>query len=202
MMQNSFRRNAGFGMLEVLISLVIILTGLLGLAGLLTLSRQAEMESYQRAQALVLLEDMANRLNANRKVAACYDISTDPTTQFMGNGTSVTPTCTTGTNANQQAQAVADLNAWNSALLGASELTGGTNCTSANTSNCAGAMIGARGCITSTATDTYLISVAWQGLNTTFAPPAGLDCGKNLYGDERQRRVVSTVVHIANLTAP
>ncbi|MDP2155736.1 MAG: type IV pilus modification protein PilV, partial [Sulfuricella sp.] len=61
------RRERGFGMIEVLVSLFILLTGLLGLAGLLARSQQAEMESYQRAQALVLLQDMVARINANRK---------------------------------------------------------------------------------------------------------------------------------------
>ncbi|MGE5027346.1 MAG: prepilin-type N-terminal cleavage/methylation domain-containing protein, partial [Betaproteobacteria bacterium] len=50
-------RNAGFSMIEILVTLVILLIGLLGLAGLITRSQQAEMESYQRAQALILLQD-------------------------------------------------------------------------------------------------------------------------------------------------
>jgi len=173
------RQNAGFGMIEVLISLVIILFGLLGLAGLLTLGQQAEMESYQRSQALVLLEDMASRINANRKLASSYN-------NFVA-GTSAIVTCPGATIAGQ------DKCQWHTALLGAAEIQGGSK---------VGAMIGARGCILSTATDTYLVSVAWQGLNPTFAPPAGLDCGKDSYGNETERRVVSTTLRIANLTAP
>lgn len=188
------RKNAGFGMIEVLVSLVIILTGLLGLAGLLTLGQQAEMESYQRAQALVLLEDMVGRINANRKVAACYGATTANATAgtpYLGSTATSTPACTSGTSA-QNATAIADLAAWNNALIGAAETQGGSN---------VGAMIGARGCISLTATDTYLISVAWQGLNPTFAPPTSLGCGKDLYGSETKRRVVSTTLRIANLTA-
>ena len=191
----SIRQNSGFGMIEVLVSLLIILTGLLGLAGLLTLGQQAEMESYQRAQALILLEDMVGRINANRKVAACYgDTTTDAAagTPYLGTTATSVPACTSGTSG-QNATAIADLTAWNDALVGAAETQSGSN---------VGAMIGARGCISLTATDTYLISVAWQGLNPTFAPPAGLGCGKNTYGAETQRRVVSTTIRIANLTAP
>lgn len=175
------RQNAGFGMIEVLVSLVIILTGLLGLAGLLTVGQQAEVESYQRSQALILLEDMSSRINANRKLASTYNnfvAGTSPPAAVTCPGTTI---------------AEKDKCQWHTALLGAAEKSGGSNI---------GAMIGARGCILSTATDTYLVSVAWQGLSPTFAPPAGLDCGSGSYGDERQRRVVSTTLHIANLTAP
>ena len=53
-------------MIEVLVSLVILLLGLLGLIGLQAKAHNAEIESYQRAQAIVLLQDMFDRMNANR----------------------------------------------------------------------------------------------------------------------------------------
>jgi len=173
-------RQAGFGMLEVLITLIIVLTGLLGLAGLLSLGQQAEMESYQRSQALVLLEDMESRINANRKLAASY-------AGFLAGTSAPAVTCPgAGIVAIDKCQ-------WHNALLGAAETKSGSS---------VGAMIGARGCVILTATDTYLVSVAWQGLSPTFAPPAGLDCGKDLYGNDAQRRVVSTTLRIADLDAP
>src|SRR3954469_10265858 len=65
-------RSGGFAMLEVMITLVILLIALLGLAGIVTRSNAAELESYQRVQALILVQDMVDRINANRKYAACY----------------------------------------------------------------------------------------------------------------------------------
>jgi type IV pilus assembly protein PilV len=186
------RQSAGFGIIEVLVTLVILLTGLLGLAGLLTRSQQAEMESYQRAQALILLQDMTDRINANRKVAACYAITTDQTsgTPYLGTGYVGTPSCVSGTT-EQNSLANADMTAWSNTLQGASEIKGGIN---------VGAMIGARGCIKTIATDTYMIIVAWQGLGTSSAPLASLACANTLYGsDEARRRVVSTTFRIANL---
>ena len=58
--------SAGFTLIEILVALVILLVGLLGLVGLQAKGQQAEMESYQRTQALVLLQDLADRMNANR----------------------------------------------------------------------------------------------------------------------------------------
>ena len=60
--------------------MIILLVGLLGLAALMTNSQKAEAESYQRAQALLLLQDMVGRINANRAVAGCYAVTTDAST--------------------------------------------------------------------------------------------------------------------------
>jgi type IV pilus assembly protein PilV len=62
----------GTSMIEVLVTIVILTFGLLGLVGLQTKLQVSEMEAYQRAQALILLEDMANRIASNRNFAATY----------------------------------------------------------------------------------------------------------------------------------
>lgn len=187
------RHSAGFSMIEVLVTLVILLFGLLGAVGLMTASQKAQMESYQRVQAIILLEDMVSRINANRKVASCYAI-TDITS---GNGylgtqpTATTPTCSVGTT-DQNARAVSDLTDWGNVLLGASEVLNNNN---------TGAMIGARGCISYDATnDIYVVSVAWQGLSSTVASSTGLKCAATAYGSAAQRRIVSATVKIATLT--
>lgn len=209
-------KQGGFGMIEVLVALIILLVGLLGLAGLMVQSQRAEMESYQRVQALILLQDMFGRINANRNVASCYAITTNSTsgTPYIGTTgagilTPIPPSCTAGTSA-QQTQFQKDVTDWNQLLLGAAETVGVSN---------VGAMIGARGCvsydastelaqldrltglptgITLPGTGVYTVSVAWQGMGDTFAA-AGLTCGKNLYGAETKRRVVSLPFRIAAL---
>lgn len=182
----------GAALIEVLVTLLILLIGLLGLAGLQVQAQRSEMESYQRVQALILLQDMVGRINANRKVASCYAVTTDTTngTPFLGTSSTITtPACTTGTT-EQRAIAVQDMQDWHNLLLGTAEMAAGGNM---------GAMIGARGCVSYDATaDLYTVTVAWQGLGATFAP-VGQNCGKNQYGNEAQRRVVSLTVRIANL---
>jgi type IV pilus assembly protein PilV len=192
--QTSFvSHQEGFTLLEVLVSLVILMIGLLGMAGLIVNVQKADMDSYQRRQAVILLQDMVNRMNANRRVASCYVITTSTTTgtPFMGVGSTVTPACVAGSSGEPE-RAIADLTAWDSALKGAAETHSGSN---------VGVMIGARGCITNPSAGIYRISVAWQGTGDTFSPPTGVDCAKNLYGTELRRRVISAIVTIPDLSA-
>lgn len=176
----------GATMLEVLITIVIVVFGLLGLAGLQARMQAAELESYQRTQALVLLQDMVDRLTTNRKNATQY------VTAEVGSGTAEANCAALGT------QHERDLCEWSNALLGASEVKdkGG-----ANESN-VGAMIGARGCITNPVATPPLefeIAVAWQGLAATTAPAIST-CGQGDYGaNEAFRRVVTARVVVACL---
>lgn len=173
-------RAGGFTMLEVLITIVIVAFGLLGVAGLQARMQVAEVESYQRAQAIVLLEDMVARLNANRKNAMSY-----VTSAALGTGsTSASCTALTG--------AARDLCDWNNALLGVTETSSGQN---------RGAMIGARGCITNTVATMpreFVVAVAWQGLAPTLAPTAST-CGQGEYGNDATRRVMIARVKIGCL---
>ena len=173
----------GVSLIEILVTLVIVAFGLLGLVGLQTRLQSSEMESYQRSQALLLLNDMANRIAVNRTNAAAY-ITTSPVGAGM--------TCPTDTSTTVKRDAVE----WCEALQGAGEVTGG---------NKVGAMIGGRGCVESSGTD-YLVTVAWQGLTPLAAPPASVACGINSYNgatgscvNDLCRRTVTTLVRIATL---
>lgn len=188
------RREAGFSMLEVLVSLMLLVFGLLGLVGLQARAQIAELESYQRAQALILVQDMVARMNANRKTAGCYVTTTPLGTSYAGS-----PSCTAGSGTTAtRAIATTDLVAWNDALLGAAETTGGG-------ATKVGSILGARGCITYNATTgMYRVAVAWQGMATTISPASAdsqATCGQNLYGtSDALRREVGVYVRIASLT--
>ena len=184
-------QSKGISLIEVLVTIVILLVGLLGLAGLQGRALTSQMEAYQRSQALILLKDMVHRINANRVNAAQYVTGTN--TRGTGFNDSKTVDCA-GLNGSGR-----DLCEWHNTLLGAAEKQAGGN---------VGAMLGARGCVTQLLaggagiSSDYLVVVAWQGLNSTFAPSAGLTCGLNSYSNEALRRVVSLPVSIADLTTP
>lgn len=173
-------------MIEVLVTIVILTFGLLGLVGLQSKLQVSEMEAYQRAQALILLEDMANRIASNRNFAVNYVTGT---TTPIGTG-STCPTVT-GTSPRHEQDAAE----WCNALQGAAEVSG---------SNRMGAMIGGRGCVETLANGDYLVTVAWQGLGQLSAPSAGAACGAGLYNgagcaNDLCRRTVTTLVRIAAL---
>lgn len=171
----------GTTLLEVLITIVILAIGLLGLAGLQARLQVSEMEAYQRAQALILLNDMASRIAANRANAASYVTGAD---NPLGDD------CP-GTSATRQEE---DANEWCNALQGAGETSDAGN---------VGAMVGGRGCVEERDEDEYLVTVAWQGLTPISAPTGA--CGQGLYDggtncvDDLCRRTVSTLVRIGNL---
>ena len=172
-------RLRGASMIEVLVAIVIVIIGLLGLAGLQARSGVVEVESFQRAQAVELLQDMVDRINANPLNSMAY----------------VTPT-PLGTGAGAQdctglVGAALDLCEWNNSLLGASESNAGLS---------VGAMIGARGCVDNvspTMPRVFLVSVVWQGTYKTKSP--GSTCGQGLYGPSGMRRGITATVVIGCL---
>lgn len=182
-------RNKGFTLIEVLIAIVIMAIGLLGMAALQTKAQQAELEASQRAQALLLLQEMTSRMNNNRVGIDCYRLTDASTgTPFVGYGSTTTAVSACGATATRE-MTDKDFSAWDSMLNGATETLGGNNI---------GAMIGARGCIMYDATnDIYTVAIAWQGTGITVAPTN--NCAKDLYGDDKQRRVVTATLQIANL---
>lgn len=204
----------GFTLLEVLITLIILAVGMLGLANLQSKIHVTEIESYQRAQAVLLLQDMSDRINSNRSedALAVYrndtvmgtgydyaDVDACVNLELTEAGITVSPPPAL------QARAARDRCEWSEALRGASETR-----TSGGVTTNVGAMIGARGCIEEVqAPDdavgvctpgVYRVSVAWQGLHKTIEPALG--CGANLYGPaadpdrDKLRRVISTTITI------
>lgn len=175
-------------MIEVLVTIVICIIGLWGLTQVQARLQLSEMESYQRTQALMLLEDMVTRIELNRANAADYVTGTSSPlgVGYPGNCPAA------GTDL-----ATDDQGDWCVALRGAAEQIGSTR---------VGAMLGARGCVESTGTDQYMITVAWQGLAPLDAPPDSVACGKNAFDevgsacvDDRCRRVVTSIVRIGDL---
>ena len=188
-------RCRGAALLEVLVAILITVIGLLGLAGLQAFAQRAEFESYQRAQALILLNDMVDRINANRKSAGCFAFTTNVAgTPYAGDTTGGghlgAANCATGFE-NSLTKAVVDAAVadWDQMLRGSAETKAGVS---------VGAMIGARGCVSVDAAGIYTVVVTWQGLTDTFAPVVA--CANDLYGQETKRRAVWTTLRVASLT--
>lgn len=179
----------GATLIEVLVALVILMVGLLGLVGVMVQSQRAQLESYQRVQALMMVQDMAARIVANKAAASCYVMAT-----ALGTNNETVPdvaACASGTTA-QKARVTQDLTEWRDQLLGSAESSDG---------NKVGTVLGARGCVTTDAGgQLYQISIAWQGIAAGSAPPAGITCGQGSYGGELYRRAVSVTVQFSPLS--
>ena len=176
----------GTSLIEVLVTLLVLAFGLLGVAGLQSKMSLAQMEAYQRAQAVVALEQIVERMNANRANATAYVFA-----GTMGTGDAQPTDCST-----VAIGPTRDLCEWSNSLKGAAEQNGGAG---------VGGMVGARGCITQVqapnptlgtcAPGIYQVAVVWQGLNPTQAPV--LVCGQGLYGSDAFRRLATMQVTIA-----
>jgi type IV pilus assembly protein PilV len=171
-------KQQGVTLIEILVTIVIVTIGLLGLAGLQARIQTAELESYQRVQAIILLQEMVDRLKANRNEAIQYATSG----AALGTGTALD--CA----APPASGYLRDLCDWSDTLKGASEVAGAAKL---------GAMIDARGCITNPVTVMpyeFVVSVAWQGLTPTAVPTVST-CGQGQYGtNDALRRVIATRV--------
>lgn len=199
-------RQRGFALLEVLITIVICAFGLLGLLGMQGKMELAGVEAYQRAQATLLVGDMADRMRAS-PFAVCSSAATTVAQQNLCMGARLQTYLTStplGTGDSQPADcstqtlgAALDECEWSNALKGVAET---------NASVDMGAMTGARGCIEQIqAPDPtagvctpgiYRVSAVWQGLNPT-APPS-IACSTGLYGSsESYRRAIAVRVSVS-----
>ena len=179
-------RSRGVTMIEVLVALLILTVGLLGVAGLQARMQTAEIEAFQRAQAIVLLQDMVDRINANRVNAVSY--ATGSVT--LGTGTTLDCSAPVGVMLKDKCE-------WSSAMLGSAETKSGGTIK-------IGAMNEARGCITvpvATMPREVVVAVVWQGIASTLVPTATTcGVGEAAYGsDGKLRRAMIARVKIACL---
>lgn len=183
----------GITLVEVLVTMIILSIGLLGLVALQARVQVLQAESYQRVQALILVKDMASRLANNRLNAVDYVTGADdPIGVDVDDCADLDPDDT---------RQGADAAEWCAALKGAAETIGADKTE-------VGAMVGGRGCVENLGNGQFLVTVAWQGLAPIAAPPASVACGLDEYNgpngslclNDRCRRVVTTIVRIAELT--
>jgi type IV pilus assembly protein PilV len=153
---------------------------MLGVAGMQARIFVMEQESYGRSQALVLLNDIVERIYSNQANVAAFVGS-------YGTGSATLANCQI---AHPTASDVCD---W-SELIKAAQVD-----------NPLVSLQSARACITQTqapSTTTgaclegrYKIELVWQGKSASFSP-VNVTCGAGLYGTENYRRAVTTIIGV------
>jgi type IV pilus assembly protein PilV len=193
MTMNFSRLSAGFAMVEAMVTVVVVAFGLLGVAGLVSRAFVTEVEATQRTQAVMMIQDVISRIEANRTNAAAYvtgDVGVSGYVDVAGTPTPVV--------CNPAAPlANRDLCEWGQRLSGTNEQISGQN---------AGVLVGAIGCIyeMDAFNRIYAVSIAWEGMSPGAAPIvdnnfAPNNCGRDRYGNENRRRVMTMPVRLAVL---
>ena len=214
------KQHRGFTMIEVLVTLVILLFGLLGIAGMMAKGQRAAYEALQRQQALAMVADMAERILGNRTQAAAYATAA-PLTQPAGASYGLyyadllksNITNCAGANCTAADLQRYDIAMWEGLMLGYSErLVAGTTSV--------GGILNANGCIVELAntsancpatpppsinrlfTRTLRISVAWQGSEDSVDPSTisgntNMTCGSGSgYRSTTSRRIVAADINV------
>lgn len=105
--QIKYNQHRGFGLLEVLITIVILAIGLLGLAGLQATSLNYNHSAYNRTQASLLVYDIVDRMRANQAGINNYLTPGSP---------SNIASCKTVAGCSASSMAQVDLFEWNQAI--------------------------------------------------------------------------------------
>jgi type IV pilus assembly protein PilV len=163
--------SAGFTLIEILISVVVLAIGLLGMAALQMNGLRNNQSAYFRAQATQLAYDMADRMRTN--IVEARDAASGGT---YNNGASTTNNCATGPCTTTQMTGY-DFSQWNAELT--AQLPSGTG----------------RVCIDNTPNDgtfdgTSLLP-ACDGVGTVYAIKVWWDDDRSDAANQHQRFVMS-----------
>jgi len=155
-MMLSLIQQRGFSLLEMLVALVVFSIGLLAVAGLQTVSKQANYEGLQRTTASQIANGLLEDMRMNGDAIDIYRTAT-----AIGGGSrggEPVPNCSTGAECNAAQKAAYDLWFWEQALDGNLE----TNAGGAGT----GGLVLPTLCIDGPAVGgagVYRVSIAWRG---------------------------------------
>ncbi|KGJ91845.1 type IV pilus modification protein PilV [Colwellia psychrerythraea] len=173
----------GMTFIEVLVALVIMVTGILGAVAMQVTAKQGSFDAMQRSIASSLAQDIIARIRANdaNNLAAYatngiedYGVTLNPLPAITCNG--INAQCT-------PAQMVTnDIFEWERALVGADVTSGVQN---------SGGLINGRGCVLRTG-NALTVVVSWQGRNEMTDSQKSDGCGAA--GKKRRQVVVQAFI--------
>ena len=155
----------GMTFIEVLVALVITVTGILGSVALQATAKKGSFDAMQRSLASSLAKDIVERMRGNDSGTLALYAANSP--YGSGKITSTLP-CNTANALCTPAQMVNhDLFGWEQALMGANAINGANN---------VGGLIDGVGCI-SVNGNALTVVVTWQGRENTVDGKAVEGCG-------------------------
>lgn len=158
----------GFSLLELLVALVVFSVGLLAIAGLQTVSKQANFEAIQRSTASQVAYGLIEDIRTNGDAIGVYAASGEMGDGSRGNEPS--PNCSNGNECNAAQKAAHDLWFWEQAIDGTLESNGGVG---------AGGLVLPTMCVTGPVAGgagMYEIAIVWRG-GAELTNTANVACG-------------------------
>ena len=158
-MNSHIAKEKGMTFIEVLIALVIIVTGILGAVAMQATAKKGSFDALQRSLASALAQDMLERMRSNDALPANGILNTYVGTYGAADpGVAPVPACNAPGALCTSAQMVAtDVYQWAQLLRGANVTSGGQN---------AGGLSNAVGCITEN-NNAVTVTISWQGRTST-----------------------------------
>lgn len=177
-------RQSGFSLLELLVALVVFSVGLLAVAGLQTVSKQANFEAIQRTSAAQIAYGLLEDMRANADAVDVYLAAGALGEGSRGN--EPVPNCSGASECNSAQKAAHDLWAWEQMLDGNFETVdgAGTGGLVLPTMCIDGPLAGGPG--------VYRVTIAWRG-TASITNSVNNACGaaSGNYGDDNEfRRVI------------
>lgn len=180
----------GFSLLELLVALVVFSVGLLAVAGLQTVSKQANYEGMQRTTAAQIASGLLEDIRINGDAIDVYLAAGDIGEGSRGNEPA--PGCHSGSTCNAAQQAAHNLWVWEQMLDGNLESNGGAG---------TGGLVLPRMCITGPllgGAGIYQVTIVWRG-SVALTSPANNFCGvlTGNYGANNEfRRIIQIPTYI------
>lgn len=171
-------------MLELLIALVVFSVGMLAIAGLQTVSKQANYEALQRTTAVQIASGLLEDMRTNGDAVGVYLAAGEIGSGSLGNEPA--PDCGVGAECNSAQKAAHDLWLWEQIIDGNLESAGGVG---------TGGLVLPALCITGPVgggAGIYQITIVWRG-TASLTSVANNACGAlsgNYGADGEFRRIV------------
>lgn len=194
-------RQSGVTLIEALVTFVILSVGLLGIVSLQAVSKSAQHQGIQRSKAVMLANDLVERIRINPAGLATY--TAGGLTTPLGGGTLSAPAtdCAAALCDAPDLIAAYDLWLWEQSIDGATVTVTGSDAVTRNATG----LIAPQACVRFTAEPGMLstglveVIIQWRGLGETedaVAAVGGEACGGAAAGadDYRRQLVVSTFV--------
>jgi type IV pilus assembly protein PilV len=168
-------KGKGFSLIEVMVSLVILVIGLIGIFNLHIVAKRGSFESFQQTQASYYANDMINRMKLNRGELASYagTYSGEPAAAAACAAVVCTPS----------QMRLRDIYEWQSSFTGADEIIGTQK---------VGGLDTPTACIEINA-NTVTVVLAWRGIRKTTIDASSpiVDTSTSCAASKENRRIFS-----------